>query len=280
MRHLLWIAFILFLVPAGCENTDLRLATEAGIEAVKAITLSEEEVVELAEKAAVQIDQKNRVAPPESAYAKRLNRLVGAHREADGYTFEYKVYLSPTVNAFALGNGSIRIYSGLMDVMDDNELRFVIGHEMGHVVEKHIKRKMEVALATSALRKGIASQQNIAGDIARSALGSFINAFLNARFSQEEEKAADAYALGFMKRQGYDQKGAVSALEKLAALGGGHSFLSSHPAPGERAERLKTGIDSPETLAEKGWLEKAWSVLRAIVKWTIAVVGKIISYVV
>ncbi|MDZ7833813.1 MAG: M48 family metallopeptidase [Desulfobacterales bacterium] len=278
MKRLLWVAAICFLVSAGCEDIDLRLATEAGIDVVKAITLSDKEVMQLAEKAAVQIDQKNQIAPPESKYTKRLNRLVGEHRQEDGYTFEYKVYLSPTVNAFALGNGSIRIYSGLMDMMDDSELRFVIGHEMGHVVEKHIKKKMELALASSALRKGIASQQNIVGDLARSALGSFINAFLNAQFSQEEEKAADAYALKFMKREGYDQKGAISALEKLATLGSNHTFLSSHPAPGKRAERMKMGIHSPEKLAEKGLMEKAWSILQSIIKWAIEIVGKIISY--
>ena len=279
MKHAAWIIILCLFIPSGCEDINPRLAMEAGRDAVKAILLSNKEVMQLAEKAATQIDQENQIAPPENGYAKRLNRLVGNHRQEDGYQFEYKVYLSPTVNAFALGDGSIRIYSGLMDMMNDDELRFVIGHEMGHVVKKHIKKKMEVALATSALRKGIASQQNIVGDLARSALGSFINAFLNAQFSQEEEKAADDYALKFMKREGYGRKEAVSALEKLATLGGNHSFLSSHPAPGKRAERLKTGIDSPEKPAEKRLVEKAWSMFTNAASWIVETIGKIIAYV-
>lgn len=279
VKHVVWIIIICLFIPSGCEDINPRLATEAVRDAIKAITLSDEEIIQLAEKAAKQIDKENQVALPENKYAKRLNRLVDNHQQEGGYTFEYKVYLSSTVNAFALGNGSIRIYSGLMDMMDDDELRFVIGHEIGHVVEKHIKKKMELALATSALRKGIASQQNIVGDLARSALGSFINIFLKAQFSQEEEKAADAYALKFMKRENYNQKKAVSALKKLATLGSNHSFLSSHPEPGKRAERLKTGIESPEKLAEKGVLEKAWAMLSKTVSWVIENVVKIIAYV-
>lgn len=277
MKKLVWVLVIGLLIPFGCEETDLQLATEAGIEAIRAITLSEQEVVQLAEKAASQLDQKHRIAPPDSEYAKRLNRLVGAHRAEDGQTFDYKVYLSPEVNAFALGDGSIRIYSGLMDMMSDSELRFVIGHEMGHVVKDHIKKKMEWALATSALRKGVASQRNIIGDLARSALGSFINAFLNAQFSQEEEKVADDYGLNFLKRAGYEEKGAIAALEKLTTLGNAHYFLSSHPAPGQRAERLRMGLQSPDQMPEKGFLEKAWTFLKAAVMWLIEAVAKLIS---
>jgi len=277
MEKLIWVLVIGLLIPFGCEDTDLRRATAAGIDAIRAITLSEQEVAQLAEKAVSRLDQKHRIAPPDSEYAKRLNRLVGAHREKDGRKFEYKVYLSPKVNAFALGDGSIRIYSGLMDMMTDNELRFVIGHEMGHVVKDHIKKKMEWALATSALRKGVASQRNIIGDLARSALGSFINAFLNAQFSQEEEKAADDYGLNFLKRAGYEEKGAIAALEKLATLGNDHSFLSSHPAPGQRAERLRMGLQSPDQMPEKGWLEKAWTFIKAAAAWLIEAVGKLIA---
>lgn len=40
-----------------------------------------------------------------------------------------------------MADGTIRVNSGLMDVMNDGELRFILGHEMGHVVERHIKKR-------------------------------------------------------------------------------------------------------------------------------------------
>jgi putative metalloprotease len=236
---------------AGCENTDVQLAAEAGLDAVKAMTLTDEAVQSLAAQSSEYSDSKHNVALESSNYVKRLYALVGDHLEEDGFRFNYKVYLSPEVNAFAMADGTIRIYSGLMDMMNDGELRFVIGHEMGHVAREHIRKKMQLALAGRALRKGIASQNNMAGDIARSHLGGFVEILVNAQFSQQEERDADDYGLAFLQSKGYEPAGAVAALRKLATLGNDHSFLASHPAPGKRADRLEGKPDSPEEMAEE-----------------------------
>ncbi|MCF8128607.1 MAG: M48 family metalloprotease, partial [Deltaproteobacteria bacterium] len=135
-----------------------------------------------------------------------------------------------------------RLYSGLMDMLNDGELRFVIGHEMGHVVKKHITKKIKLAYAAGAVRKGIASQNNAAGDMARSLLGGFAESLMNAQFSQLEEKEADDYGLVFLKEGKFEPRNAVSALKKIATLGKGHSFLSSHPDPDKRADRLQAQL--------------------------------------
>jgi len=238
---------LLLVFIAGCENTDLELATEAGLEALNAVTLTDEQVHQISLRAASEVDGKNQVAEPSNSYAKRLNKLVSAHQEENGISYNYKVYIDPTVNAFAMADGTIRVYSGLMDMLDDGELRFVIGHEMGHVAQKHIKKKLMLAYVGSAVRKGVASQDNVAGDIARSGLGGLIESLVNAQFSQQEEREADDYGLIFLKQKGYQAPKAISALQKLATLGNNHSFLSSHPAPGKRAERLETIMNSPES---------------------------------
>lgn len=233
------------LACSGCENTNLQLAAEAGLEAVQAATLSDREVQQLAQQAALQSDSKNRLAEPDSSHARRLARLIGQDLEADGFRFTCKVYLSPEVNAFARADGTIRIYSGLMDLMDDGELRFVLGHEMGHVVRNHIRKKLQLAHVAGALRKGIASQANTVGALAASQLGGFTEMLVNAQFSQQEEREADDYGAAFLERQGSGSGPAVSALRKLAALGNDHSFLASHPAPGARADRLEKGPTAP-----------------------------------
>jgi len=227
----------------GCQDTDLGLVAQAGVDAVRAITLSEDAVKNLAAQASDYSDQENTVAPASNRYARRLKSLVGDHLEQDGFRFDFKVYLADEVNAFAMADGTIRVYAGLMDMMDDDELRFVIGHEMGHVVKQHIRKKMRLAYAGSALRKGIASQENLAGNIARSSIGGFAEKIVNAQFSQQEEREADDYGLGFMKKNDYQPESAISALRKLATLGNNHSFLSSHPAPGQRADRLQEQLN-------------------------------------
>ncbi|MDH4321237.1 MAG: M48 family metallopeptidase [Desulfobulbaceae bacterium] len=234
---------LLTLFLTGCGDSNVPLAIEAGIDVVNAITISDDTVQIMARESSAFADTQHSVAPSENEYAKRLKLLVGNHHQEGEFDFNYKVYLAKEVNAFAMADGTIRIYSGLMDMLNDDELRFVIGHEMGHIALKHIHKKLQLAYGSSAVRKAIASINSTAGDIARSQLGELVEVLIGAQFSQLEEKEADDYGLIFMKNMGYDTTAAVSALQKISKLGNDHSFLSSHPAPDKRAERLKLQIE-------------------------------------
>lgn len=237
----IWISFVFLL--SGCENTDVTTAVDAGRDAVKAITLSDQGVHEIAAISAQLADKQHVVAPADNKYAKRLNGLVSQQFQDGNLKFNYAVYLSPEVNAFAMADGTIRVYSGLMDMLNDGELRFVIGHEMGHVAKNHIRKKIQLAYAASAVRKGVASQNSAAGEVARSVVGGLAETLMNAQFSQLEEKEADDYGLVFLKREKYSTPDAVSALRKIAKLSKGHSFLSSHPDPEKRADRLQAQLE-------------------------------------
>ncbi|MCF8079939.1 MAG: M48 family metallopeptidase [Desulfobacterales bacterium] len=263
--HLSCVLSIFCLLLVGCEDTDIGMATQAGVDALRAATLDDQDVRRLSLAVSRQSDQTHTVAPPQNPYARRLKRLTESHQDASGNPFNFKVYLSPTVNAFAVADGSIRICSGLMDMMDDDEFLFVIGHEMGHIEEKHVKEKIRLAYAGSAVRKAIASQQNQVGAIARSGIGTLAETLLNAQFSQREERQADDYGVAYLKNRGYGIRPAVSALTKLATLGNDHSFLASHPAPKARAERLRANADAPQQMKDPSriqrivdWLKNLW----------------------
>lgn len=249
------------LILTGCEDTNILILTEAGKDAVQAVTLSEEQVEKLAAETVKYSDRNHQVAPGDSTYARRLNRLLDKeYRERDGNTYNYKIYLSGQVNAFALADGSIRIYSGLMDMMNDGELCFVLAHEMGHVVMDHSEKQMRLALAGSALRKVVASQRDIVGSLARSGLvGGLLERLINAQFSQAEEKEADKYALQFLIGQGLDPGSALSALRKLAGSGREITLLSSHPEPEARAEHLAGVLENPEQDNDPGLAKLIWN---------------------
>lgn len=238
-RFILTIVFAVFLV--SCEDTNVLLMTDAATDAVTAITLTDEDVHNLARRAAQDSDSRHRVAPRGNPYNTRLRELVADHSKRDGRSFNFEVYLTEEVNAFAMADGTVRIYSGLMDLMNDAELLFVIGHEMGHVIKDHSRRKVVLAYATSALRKGLASQGNQIGQIAGSVIGSFAEQLTHAQFSQHEERQADQYGATFLQAEGHDVSPAVSALNKLAVLAKQHTFLSSHPDPEARARKLLQG---------------------------------------
>ena len=236
IRYLL--ALFLSLSLCACEDTNLFMVTGAATDAVTAITLSDEQVKSLARQAAYSVDSKHQIASQQSGYDRRISGLLAGLTTADQENFNVKIYLAEEVNAFAMADGSIRIYSGLLELMNDQELLFVIGHEMGHVVNKHSREKMVLAYAASALRKGLASQQNEIGQLAGSVLGGFVEQLTSAQFSQNEERQADRYGVKLLIEQGYTTGAAVSALKKLAALPTQHTFFSSHPAPEARIEAL------------------------------------------
>jgi metalloprotease len=235
-RYLFIIISAIFVV--SCEDTNVAVMTGAATDAVTAITLSDEDVKTLAQRAAYNLDNKHRVAPTGNPYDARLRRLVADYSQRDGHSFNFKTYLTKDINAFAMADGTIRVFSGLMDLMNDEELLFVISHEMGHVVKNHARKKVVLAYTTSALRKGLASQDSQIGQIAGSIIGSFAEQLTHAQFSQHEERQADRYAADFLQAEGYEISSAVSALNKLAALARQHTFLSSHPDPEARAKKL------------------------------------------
>jgi putative metalloprotease len=217
---------------------------EAGQDLVKAEAITDDELKGYFDQMASQMDQQNQIAPGSNPYGQRLSKMVTGLQNYDGLRLNFKVYITPQINAFAMANGTIRIYSGLMDHFSDDEVRYVIGHEIGHVKAGHSKARMQAALRTSALRKGIQSTNTRAGALANTELGDLFEKVINAQHSQANEREADDYALNFMKNRKYNAKACVSALDKLASLSGdtSSSFLSTHPSPKDRADRLREQV--------------------------------------
>jgi putative metalloprotease len=214
----------------------------AALDLFKAATVSEEELMQASMQMRAYEDKKRRVAPAGNKYAARLARLTAKHVNEDGLKLNFKVYMSSQVNANASPDGSIRFYSGLMDMMTDAELLGILGHEIGHVKAKHSLGRMRTAYMASAGRKAAASNKGALGAIADSDLGGLAEAVLNAQYSQSNETESDDYGLAFMKKHKYDAKAMESAFRKLGSGGGG--MLSSHPNSQERANRMRDKLAS------------------------------------
>jgi putative metalloprotease len=234
-------------------NVSTSDALSVGTDLYKAATLSDDEVVQMATGVARHYDQHSKIAPASSPYSKRLAKLVARHREEDGLKLNYKVYIDPEINAFSLADGTVRVNTGLMDKMSDDELLFVIGHEIGHVKNGHSKARLQRAYAASAATKAAASGlASGAGSSVAVAVGGEILADLatdvvKAQFSQGDETESDEYGVRFISKSGHTADAAVQALLKLgeddgrsegvgAAL---NRLTSSHPEPLARAEHIR-----------------------------------------
>jgi putative metalloprotease len=249
--HLASVALAVTIL-SGCETMktmDVSKLTDVGGTAVKAMSLSDGEITNMSNQSCAAMDQKNTVAPAGSRYATRLAQVVrGMPSSVNGQTAVYKVYMTPDVNAWAMANGCIRVYSGLMDLMNDDELRGVIGHEIGHVGLGHSKSRMQLAYTATAARGLASAMGGVAGQLSQSQAGDLAEKFINAQFSQSQESAADNYSFDLLTERKLERKGLVTSFQKLAKLseGGasGSSIMSSHPPSAERAAAMQRRLDS------------------------------------
>ena len=132
-----------------------------------------------------------------------------------------------------------------MDIMTDDELLAVIGHEIGHVKNEDTKDAIKSAyLKAAALDAASASSKTVA-TLNDSHLGQMANAIMDASHSKKQESEADTYSYDFMKSNGYNVVGAYTAFKKLALLSEGsqqsgfQKMFNSHPDSGKRAEAIK-----------------------------------------
>jgi len=240
----LTIALLGIGIQAGCENIDPNLAIGSAVDAYSAYQLDDAQVIELSARARESMDRENTLASASSPYTKRLMKIVGPHKNAGGLDLDFRVYVTPDINAFAMADGTVRVYTGLMDLMSDDELLFVLGHEIGHVELGHSKNKMRVAYGAAAARKGLAATGGTIGELATSDIGGITEQAVNSQFSQRDELAADAFSLRFMHKYGYPEESALSALAKLG--GGSSNFLATHPDSAKRQQKIRDQIAHDE----------------------------------
>ncbi|MBV4367285.1 M48 family metallopeptidase [Erwinia phyllosphaerae] len=230
---------------SGCQNFDSNALMQSGAQAYQAASLSDAQVKELSVKSCEQMDSEAQIAPADSVYTQRLNKIAAALGDnINGTPANYKVYLTKDVNAWAMANGCIRVYSGLMDMMTDNEVEGVLGHEMGHVALGHTRRAMQVAYGTTALRSAAASVGGVAATLSQSQLGELGEKLVNAQFSQKQESQADDYSFDLLKKRGISPLGLETSFEKLAKLEGSSTstMFDSHPSSTSRAQHIKERI--------------------------------------
>jgi metalloprotease len=217
---------------------------------IAGFTFSDEDAAKLSREAVDKMDKENPVAGPKEPYTVRLNKIFGKHKSENGLTLNYKVYKVKELNAFACADGSVRVYSGLMDTMDDNEILAVIGHEIGHVANHDTRDAVKAAYKKEALLDAAASQSDKIAAVTDSQLGKIGNAMIDCSHSRQQESDADSYSYDFMKRNGYNVNAVESAFNILAKMSVGNDssllarMMSSHPDSQERAEKAKARAET------------------------------------
>ena len=241
----------LFL-SACANNMSTNDMLSLGTSGVQALTLSDSQLRDTANQSCAQMDKANNVAAANSKYTKRLNNIKkGLPTSIDGVPLSFKVYQVRDINAWAMPNGCIRVYAGLMDMMTDDEVRGVLGHEIGHVIARHheerITRQMGAqaglgvlgAMAGARYGEGAANTVNQLGGMTAQA------AFLLPG-SRTQESEADVVGQRLMAQAGFDPRQAVGLWQNMMAASANRppQWLSTHPDPANRIRELERDAPS------------------------------------
>ena len=234
---------------ASCSTlkvVDQNAAANAGAAALQALTISDAQVTQLCSQYMVETDGQNTILPANNNYTQRLDRIMSRFHNISNLNLNYKVYQSSTVNAFASGDGSVRVYTGLMDAMNDDEVFAVIGHELGHLINKDVRDAYRAAYLVVAARYGIAAVNTTAGALSTGFLGDLGQELASRAYSRRQETQADETAFQFCIQNGVDPYAMYHALNVLIQLSGQTSqqsklaeLLSTHPDTYKRAAHVK-----------------------------------------
>ena len=139
-------------------------------------------------------------------------------------------------NALALPSGQIVLTDDIIELLDsDDALMGVLAHELGHLHERHLMRRVIQSTAVGAVA------MLMVGDVS-AVVANIPTALLDMKYSRDAEREADDYATAMLKANGIGVAGMIEAFEILAEKSdAAMPYLSSHPSFAERIKRIRQG---------------------------------------
>ncbi len=173
---------------------------------------------------------------------KLIAQAIRFRPDSANWKWEVQVINDPkTVNAFCMAGGKMAIYSGMWEKLKatDDEIAQVMGHEIGHALASHTRERMSVAYSTGIGTQVLAVALGARPDTA-ALMQTAAAVAIQLPNSRTNESEADQIGIELAARAGYDPQAAVSLWDKMGKLGGTPpEFLSTHPSPEHRKERLQ-----------------------------------------
>jgi predicted Zn-dependent protease len=273
MKHLIALAVILLLAGAALYLAERRphpdqvnpnavLSTAADWQRdlssvpLHATRLSDDEEIRIGDELARQYQSTESIQDPEArateAYINQIGLRVAAHAHRQ---LPYRFHIVPDrdlINAFALPGGHVFVGLGLADRMtSEDELAFVLGHEIEHIDHFHAVGRVQIAAQLRSL------DLDAVADLAELPISLW-----QAGYSKDEELEADREGLRLAASAGYSAQGALNLLDRWTrlrdeyvihaetppeeissvAIAGLEGYFRTHPLPSERLAQARQVI--------------------------------------
>lgn len=251
IRLLIAAGIILFGIVSYYMKTDTNPVT--GEKQRVAMTADQEMAMGL--QAAPQMAQEmgGAIDPASDPRAAKVAQIGGklvsnseASRSPYAGNFHFFLLGDPkTVNAFALPGGQIFITVALYEKLEtEAQLAGVLGHEIGHVINRHGAEHMAKGQLGQMIVTGVvvgASDSQGKGQMAAAA-AMMANQMLQLKYSRSDELESDSYGLKYMESCGFDPKEMIRVMQILKEASGsrgGSAMLQTHPDPDARIEAIE-----------------------------------------
>jgi len=234
----LYLFPLLLLILAGCATT-FNPATGRR----EWIIYTREQEIALGQAVARRVEKEYEIVEGERAErVERIGRKVAFVSSRIALPYSFQVLDREDLNALALPGGPVYITRALIDELNDDELAFVLGHEIAHITARHGVKRLQAHRFQTLLTIALMTQEETreAAKFAAQALN-----ILSLGYSQEDELLADRLGARYAYRAGFDPQGGITVLKKLQEEEGkrgrrrGRRWLSPHPPLSERITALE-----------------------------------------
>lgn len=250
-RLLIGVVVALVSVVTYCNKSSVNPVTGEK----QRVSLSVDQEIALGLQSAPQLAQQHGGLHPDYAAQARVDE-IGERLVTRGfgnkspYKFEFHLLRdSKVVNAFALPGGQVFITDALYERLEtEGQLAGVLGHEIGHVIERHGAQR----IAKSQLTQGLTGAAVLATYDPRSpasrgsaAIAMVIGQLVNMKYGRNDELESDFWGVKLTADAGYDPRAVIRVMEILRDASGGKGapeFMSTHPNPKNRIQRIKNAI--------------------------------------
>lgn len=234
---------VLALIIAACATNPATGKKEFSL-------MSEAQEVELGKNMDGEVRREMGVyADPElQRYVETVGMRLARSSQRPNLPWHFAVVDEPAVNAFALPGGYIYITRGILPFLDNEaELAGVLGHEVGHVTARHSAQQYTKATSAGVgvqLLSIFVPEARPFQNLTETALG-----VLFLKYGRDDELQADQLGVDYTARTGWNPAGVGGMLRTLARLDeasgnsrGVPNWLSTHPTPADRVEKIQTYI--------------------------------------
>lgn len=251
IRQRLWVRALAAILPSLLLFTSCSVNPATGKQQVNFFNEAEE--IEMGREADAEIvAQVGLYDDPElQAYVEEVGQDLAARSERPDLPWSFKVLDDPAINAFALPGGYVYVTRGILSHLESEaELAMVIGHEIGHVTARHGVNQMSKQMLAMAGVGVLAILSPEMEDLAGAAFLGLSVLFL--KYSRDDERQADDLGLRYSQRAGFDLREGPEVFDlldrasKVEGVGRLPNWLSTHPDPGARRNRIQEKVASLE----------------------------------